>query len=52
MKAGRFPLFKIHKIFDEMADGVDFATLDFFSGYWQIRLSERREKKTLFVCQR
>lgn len=40
MKADRFPLPKIQKIFGEFAEGVFFATLHLFSGYRPIKLEE------------
>lgn len=51
MKADRFPLPKIQEIFDELIGGKVFTTLDLFSGYWQIRLSEACKEKTTFVCR-
>lgn len=50
MNSYRFPLPNIQEIFDELAGGVSFTTLDLFSGYWQIRLSKRCKEKTTFVC--
>lgn len=50
MKAGRFPLPKIQEIIDELAEGHFFTTLDFFSGCWQIRISESWKEKTTLVC--
>lgn len=51
MKGDRFPLPKIQEIFDELSGGAVFTTLDFFSGYWQIRMSEDCKEKTTFVCR-
>lgn len=51
MKPDRFTLPKIHKIFDELAGGVYYKTLDFFSGYWLVSLNEQCKKKTTFVCR-
>lgn len=51
MRADSFPLPKIQKIFDELAGGAVFSTLDFFSGSWQIRMSNRCKAKTTFVCR-
>lgn len=44
MKTDQFPLPKTHEIFDELAAGFFFTTLDLFSGYWQIRISESYKK--------
>lgn len=51
MRADRFPPTMIQEIFDELAGAVFFSTLDLFSGYWQIRLSEECKEQTTFVCR-
>lgn len=50
MKADCFPLSKIEKIVDKLTGGCFFTSLDFFYGYWQIRLSNRCKEKTTLVC--
>lgn len=51
MKADRLPLTKIQEVFDELAHGVFFTTLDFCSGYWRIKISDHCKEKTAFVCR-
>lgn len=36
MKADRSSLSKVQTLFNKLADGVVFTTLDFFSRYWQL----------------
>ena len=51
MKADKWPLPKIEEIFDDLQGSTYFSTLDLFSGYWQVRLSEPCKEKTTFVCR-
>ena len=51
MKADLWPLLKIEDIFDELQDSKDFTTLDLFTGYWQVCMSEECKEMTTFVCR-
>lgn len=50
MKAGCSLLPKIQKIINELASGVYFIKPEFFSGYWQIHMSDYCKVKRMFVC--
>lgn len=50
-KADRFLLPRNQELFDELAGSVLITTLDFFSRYWQIKMSEHCKEKTTFVCR-
>lgn len=49
MKGDRCSIPKIKEIFDDLIGALFFTTLDLFSGYWQIDLSEGFQEKTTFV---
>lgn len=51
MKPGSFPLLKIQEIFDELLRGAIFTTLDLYSGFWRIRLSQSCKEKTIVICR-
>lgn len=50
MKADRLPIPKIKEIFDDLKHGRVFSTLDFFGGFWQVRLVWDCKEKPTFVC--
>lgn len=51
MNADKWPLPKIEEIFDDLEGGRIFATLDLFSGYCKVRVTEHCKEKTNFVCR-
>lgn len=51
MNADQIPLPEIQEIFDEMAEGVFFTTLDRVSRYRQKRISKQCKQKIPFVCR-
>lgn len=50
MKNYRWPILKIEEVFHDLIDDRLFTTLDLFSGYWKIKISEGFKEKTKFVC--
>lgn len=51
MKSGRFPLPNIQELFDDLAGGEVFTTLDFFFAYWQVGVGGQCKDMTTFVCR-
>ena len=51
MKADRWPLPKIEEMFDDLQGSKLFASLELFTGYCQVRLSEEGKEMTTFVCR-
>lgn len=51
MKPDKWPPPKIEEIFDDLEDCKVFSTLDLFSGYWQVRMTQECKEKTTFVCR-
>lgn len=49
MKADRRHIPKIQEIFDKLAVGEVFSTLDLFSGCWKIRVDENCKEMTTLV---
>lgn len=49
MKPDRWPQPKIEEPFDEIADAKVFMTIGFYTGYWQVRMSEEFMEMTTFV---
>lgn len=49
LKPDMFPVSKVQNIFNELADGAVFTTLDLFSGYLPILLSENCKEENSFV---
>lgn len=49
-KKERYPLTLISDIFDQLTGATIFSTLDLFSGFFQLPVSERDIEKTAFVC--
>ena len=44
-----FPLPRIDDTFDQLSGSKFFTTLDFASGYWQVRMDSVSQEKTTFV---
>jgi hypothetical protein len=51
MKPDRWPLPNIEEILDDLQGCRYFSTIDLFSGYWQVKVSESCKEKTTFVCK-
>ena len=51
MKADRWPLPRIEEIFDDLRGSTVFTTLDLFTGYWQVKMSETCKEMTTFVTR-
>lgn len=51
MKPNQLLPLMILEIFNELARIVFFSTLDFFSGYWHVRMSGRCKEMTVFPCR-
>ena len=51
MKADKWPLPKMEKIFDDLEGSKVFTTLDLFSGYWKVRMASWCKEQTTFVCR-
>ena len=48
-KADTFPLPRVDDLLDQLGESWFFSTLDFASGYWEIRVSPGSREKTAFV---
>lgn len=50
IKADWWPLPNIEVIFEELRGGTIFTTLDLFTGYGQICMTEKCKEMTTFLC--
>lgn len=51
MKADRFPIPNMEEIMEDLQGSCVLSTLDLFSGYWQVRVSEDCKDRTTFTCK-
>ena len=51
-KKDAFPVPDIHDAFDSLRGARYFCTLDLFSGYWQVGLTERAKERSAFCTRR
>ena len=51
MKCDKWPVPCVEEIFDDLMGSSIFTMLDFFQGYWQIRMDEACKEKTTLICK-
>lgn len=51
LEADHCPPPKIEDIFDALRKSTIFKTLYLFLGYWQVKMAERCQEKTTFLCR-
>lgn len=51
MKGDRFPIPLTLEILEDLLGAVYYTLLDFFTGYWQIRIHQDLKEMTTFLCR-